>query len=423
MLITSGKQSPEIILQALAAQGESLTAATEKKPFDAWKVRSMLGLGGQSLQLVSAFLRPPTALTAGKGVTKHLDSSILVFAASNLAANAINLIYDHGQQVDDVHQLEYLKQRVNRELSPHLMAGEAAPNIHDRRQALRPDETQHRPLDNAKGFLKKHSVTVGELGLRYLGAIGLAFPARYWKDAFATKTFPRMDSSKLRVYTGLSSIFGKTVALSSKIPDPYNPAPETWMDTMREKVSFLAGGFIEITSFSALAYDCFFNSSGPKPQNQARGLFINGKHHRDWLGVVGASMFVMGYIARSWAPFGERKVNMDELCAHVSDTLAKTPSEKTPQLLANTTASLAEHLKDQPASSFAEIYTRLANDFTRYHSPKTVDSPLADKEKNHLKSKSQLALTPPQNRPTHRVLRGNVHADGMVAPIERAISS
>lgn len=355
MLITRGKASPDAILEEFKkSYGVKFEKVAQPKTFEAWRLRSLLGFGGQGLQLASSFLRP----------SGRIDTSVMVFAASNLAANTINLIYDHGTQVEDKHQLRYLKQQVNRELTPHLKAGESALSIDDKRTALRPPDHTHKPLDEAKGFLKRHSVAVGELGLRYLGAIGLAFPARWWKEAWMAKTLPRMDPSPLRVYTGLSSILGKTVAATSKIPDPYNPKPRRWFDDIREKYSFLTGGLIEVTSFSALAYDAFMNTGG---KNSHRGIKINGHIHRDWLGGIGATMFVLGYIVRSWAQYGERKVDMNELYAHASDTLAETSPEKIPQLLANTSASLAEHFKNRPNLSFASIYSDLASDLHRYH--------------------------------------------------------
>lgn len=354
LLITRNHASPFTILDALKEQGEQFEQASEPKHFDAWKVRSYLGFAGQSLQLASSFMRPKF----------KIDTSMFVFAASNLAANAINLVYHQGQEVDDVHQLRYLKQRVNRELAPHLKSGEQVISIDSNRLAQRPAEESHKPLDNAKTFLRHHSVAIGELGLRYFGAMGLAFPARYWKDAWTGHHTPQLDSSKFRRYAGLSSVLGKTVALTSHIPDPYNPKPPTLLDTLREKFSFISGGLIEITSFSALAYGCFFDT---KKNGYEHGVKFRGKLYPDFIGGIGASLFVMGYVVRTFAKFGERKVNMGELYAHASDMLAETPPEKVSQLLANTAASLTEHFEQEKPMKFAQIYTNLINDLGEYH--------------------------------------------------------
>lgn len=354
ILVMRGQPSPFMVLDVLRIHGEQLDPVSSKKGMDPWKVRSLLGFSGQSLQLISSFLRP----------TKRLDTSIFVFAATNLAANTINMIYDHGQLVDDPHQLHFLKQRINRELAPHLRAGEAPIAIEEKRAPLRESDEPRAPLDTAKVFLKRHSVAVGELGLRYLGAIGLAFPARWWKEIPKAGLWAKRDPSTYRVYSGLSSVLGKTVALSAQIPDPYNPKPETWIDHIRERWSFLAGGLIEVTSFSALAYSCFFKTSH---NNYNQGIEVFGRRYPDILGGVGATLFVLGYIVRSWAKFGERKVDMNELYAHASDTLAATPPEKLPELLANTSASLSEHFDHSDDLSFSIIYSNLLSDLTRYH--------------------------------------------------------
>lgn len=353
-LVFQCNASAEQVIQHIKTGNEQFEPYREPVTLNAWKVRSYLGFVGQSLQLASSFLRP----------RPMLDSSMFVFAASNLAANAINLIYHQGQEVEDTHQLRYLKQRINRELSPHLASGEQVVSVDSNRMALRPDTSSHKPMDTAKNFMRHHSVAIGELGLRYLGAIGLAFPARYWKTAWQTQSFPRRDPSELRVYAGLSSIFGKTVALTSRIPDPYNPKPATVTDTIREKFSFLAGGLIEITSFSALAYSCFFKT---KENNYQGGLKLRGKLYPDFIGGIGASLFVLAYIVRCWAKYGERKVNMPELYAHASDMLAETPPEKVPQLLANTAASLAEHFENGKPVPFGAIYTNIVNDLSKFH--------------------------------------------------------
>lgn len=365
MLVTRGAKSPSDIVALLEKDGERLTLHTPKKPFDAWKIRSILGFGGQTLQLISSFLRP----------SRQIDPSVFMFAVTNLAANTINLIY-RGQEVDDPHRLNYVKQELNTKLAPHLAEGQAPPSVHDHRSALRGEVRNDKALSGFQNFMQKHSVNVGELGLRYLGAIGLAYPAPHWKASFKAGEMPPRDPSNLRFYAGLSSVVGKTIALASKIPDPYDPKPKGWLNTLREKFTFLAGGLVEITSYSAFAYECFFNTTG---KNARRGIRLNGHLQRDWIGGIGASMFVLGYITRSWAKYGQRHVNMEELYAHASDTIAKLPAEKVPQLLADTAAAMTEHFKDTPNLDYATIYSNLAADLYRYHhiAPKAVSQPIA----------------------------------------------
>lgn len=353
------------VIRGFAEQGDELIPYTKKPVLDAWRIRSILGTVGQLLQLASSFLRPETALTKGKGIWKRVDKSIFVFAGTNLTANGMNLMYNHGEVVEDKYKLNNLKQYVNRTVSP-LLPGNVTPiDVADSRAQLRQEDKLHPFLENPKIFIERHSVKIGELGLRYLGALGLAFPAANWKTAFRNKTWPPRDASPLRVYTGLSSIAGKTVALTSKIPDPYNPEPRTWLDMVREKCTFLMGGLVEVTSFGTLAYDCFF---GAGKKGGSRAIACGGKQlSRDWLGGIGAALFTIGYIVRSWAPFGVRRVDMKELYAHASDSLAQVPADKLPQLLVNLSANLSEHFTGRQHVDFAEIYTNIAEDMHRYH--------------------------------------------------------
>ncbi len=379
VIIARGGYAPEIMHELLNERGEQLEPKEQKKKLDPWVVRSLLGFGGQSLQLASSFMR------------HRLDIPQMVFASSNLGANAINLVYK-AQERDDPYRLKFLKQKFNDKLLPYL-SGNAPIDINDNRDALR-EETPHKEYANpVNEFLKKNSVNVGELGLRYVGAAGLALPPKIWRGEMPASG----DWRGLRTYAGLSSMFGKTVALSSKIADPYNPKPRTFFDRFREKFSFLVGGWIEVTSFSALAYDSFFNT-GPgrdTTPNMARSLKIGNSYHRDWLGGIGAAMFVTGYIVRSWAKFGTRHVNMDELYAHVSDTLAMVPSDKLPQLLAMSAADIKAHFTDKPDLRFGTIYSRLVDDLQRQHnitlqSPSLLGHPLVIAEKETAPARADL---------------------------------
>lgn len=353
LLIAEGSNIQEPLTMWFESQGSSLELTKHEKPVDPWIIRSVLGFGGQTLQLASAFMQHKT------------NWGTFVFASTNLTANAINLFYG-AQDKDDPHQLKFLKEKYNRALTPHMQSGEIAPPTTDARKELR-DSSKKAGVND---FMKEHSVNVGELGLRYLGAFGLAFPVSNWKAATQAGSIfgwfdKAQDASKFRTFAGVASIGGKTVALGSQVPDPYNPEKKSWLDNIREKYTFLTGGLIETVAYSALAYDSFKDKSSTQIPGQASAGFKFG--NRDWLGGVGASMFVLGYIVRSWAKYGVRNVDMDELYAHVSDTLAKTDPEKLPQLLADTAADIMTHFKDNKELDYGSIYTALVNDLKRYH--------------------------------------------------------
>lgn len=399
MLVTSGGRNEGDLINQLSATG-ALVKKQEKKPFDAWKVRSLLGMGGQGLQLTSSMM-------------KHkVDTPLLVFAGSNMTANVINLMYK-AQEHDDPHQLRLLKTAINERLAPEMLEGTQPLPVEEHRLFLR-EQGKPKATDPVDAFMRKNSVNVGELGLRYIGAFGMAFPASDWPKAVRERRLPTTDkNTPLRTYAGLGSIAGKSIAVTSKIPDPYNPKPHTAWDAIREKYSFLAGGLVEAGAFSLLAYDALKNTAPKlwdgigkvKPENLAeikgaqydvsRSLKFRGSYYRDWLSGIGAAMFVTGYIVRSWAKFGERTVNMPELYAHASDSIAMLPAEKVPQALADTAAYLADHFKKQPSMSYQHIYEKLSNDLYRSHQVAAMP-PIAmpiNRDHSHASEKPQAQIS------------------------------
>lgn len=329
VLVTQGDKTQAELQAALAADGDRFMFKHHSKGLTelAWPLRSALGIGGQCLQLTSSLMR-------GKK-----DWKLFTFATTNLVANGINVLFG-AQQTEDIHRLRFLKSEVNDQLTPHLEPGQQLPDPTEHRLSLRREQT--RPLtryERSVAFLRHHSVTLGELGLRYIGALSLA-----------------TDKAPLRHYAGLGSITGKTTALLSKAPDPYDPNPHTAIDTFREQYSFRLGGLTEAASFLTLSYDAFAHNK----------IQFRGKEYRDYLSGIGAAMFTLGYIIRSWAKFGVKNPNMDELYAHVSDSLAKTPPQDLPKLMADTSAYIATELKDKELD-FGKVFTQLTTDLYRYH--------------------------------------------------------
>lgn len=375
VLVTRGPRSQEQLLNALEKGGEPLKVHEDKKGTEPWVVRSLLGFGGQSLQLISAFMRPPRGGVRGWA---NVDKPQFLFAATNLTANGINLVYK-GNDLPDPSRTMHVKQMINDTLVRELKPGEKTLDVRDDRMVLRdPDYHSRRALTGFHGFMQKHSVSVGELGLRYVGAFGMAYPLdKIGQNGKLLNPHP----ASLRHFTGMASMAGKTIALTAKVPDPYNPAAQTWFGKIRENISFKLGGWIETAAFSALAYDAFFNTgdvaankileAGGKETManavRSRGIQSATGVKRDWLGGLGASMFVAGYIVRHFAKYGSRHVNMQEIYAHAGDTLAKLPPDKVPQALADISGQLAEHFKDDKRVSYASIYSHLAGDLCRYH--------------------------------------------------------
>ncbi len=349
MLVATHSDTADAVLARFHAHGDALTRVTTASSLDPWVIRSLLGFGGQSLQLASSFMRP----------TGKVDPNIFVFAAANLTANAMNLIY-RAQTADDPHQLKFLREKINATLAPHVGSTTDLPSVDTPPVGLQRYQNKAKE-GGVNAFLRRYSVNIGELGLRYLGAFGLVYDLSWEK--LKKNPIPQLTASPLRRYAGLSSIAGKTVALASQIEDPYNPKPKSWIDGVREKFTFLIGGWIEVTSFAALAYDNFFNTNPNNPAQRNRGILWRGTVYRDWLGGIGASMFVTGYIVRSWAKYGVRQVNMDALYAHAGDALASVPPEKAPQLIADLAAQLTEHFSKHGTIDYGTIYSKIYNDY------------------------------------------------------------
>ena len=352
VFVTHGDKPRSEILKLMEARGDRLAQEKHKRQFDPWVARAVLGFGGQSLQLFSSTM----------GRDHRVDWSTALFSISNLAANTIALVYG-AQKSEDKHRLRFLKDKFNDDLGKQ--ADGAALPVKEKSHL----ELQEKPQDFSRslhGFLERHSVRVGELALRYLGAVSLIFPTygwgRGWKHYKQTGSLKGSmavikNRDRWAYHTGIVSVVGKTIALTSKEIDPYNPKPHTFLDTIREKVTFPLGGLIEAAAFGGYSYDRFANHR----------IYFQGKSYRDYLGGIGSAMFVAAYLIRAgWAKFSEKNVDMDALYAHVSDSLAVVPPEKLPQLMADTAASIKAHFKDKPME-FGTVFTRLMTDAYRYH--------------------------------------------------------
>ncbi|MDE3060295.1 MAG: hypothetical protein KGJ06_04730, partial [Pseudomonadota bacterium] len=114
-------------------------------------------------------------------------------------------------------------------------------------------------------------------------------------------------------------------------------------------------------------YDRFANRKITFPDKSFIPSSLRKQNYRDFLGGIGGAMFVAGFAIRFFAPYGTKELDMREAYAHATDTLAKTPPEKLPQLLADTAVTLKESLKDKENITFGEIYTHMKSDLYRYH--------------------------------------------------------
>ena len=139
---------------------------------------------------------------------------------------------------------------------------------------------------------------------------------------------------------------GMTMGLFSKIPDPYNPKPPTTLDWIREKAVFRVSSWVQVIGAGMLAH----------------GNYKKG----DVLGTLGGATLMGSLTTRSFAPFGGREVNRDELYAHIAEGLAKVQPEKLPDAVGETAHFLEGQFRDKHLS-FGSAYMQLSDAIKRYH--------------------------------------------------------
>ncbi len=362
VLVTRGSKTRDEFLQASSAQGASLAIDSMKKPFNPWAWRGITSIIGQSLQLLSGFKsfkngEKPGAKPSGD------SAAIIGFATANLIANGINIGFG-AQKTEDTYQLLALKKQYNEKFGQYLPEGHAVFDPNEKRADIRKEPEHKSAGQKTNEWIKRNSVSGGEIGLRVAGTLSLIVPPTNLKKAAnelrqtgsPAKAFEAArNTNNFTFNVGKWTLLGKIIAFCSKAPDPYNPKPHTWLDTIREKVTFRLSSIVEGGAAVLMAYDRYKNNS----------ILVKGKEQRDWFGVVGNVVFVIGYIVRLFAPFGVREVNTTELSAHITDSLAKMPAEKLPQLLAESAAFLTQSTKGK--MHFSDAYAELANDLYRYH--------------------------------------------------------
>lgn len=369
LIVTRSTKTRDEFLGAAKNHGEDFQIPVVKKKFNPWAWRGYTSILGQSLQLTSSFMT--------KSGTTADRVAIGGFAVSNLIANITNITVG-SQKKSDPHQLRMLKEEFNKKLAAYLPQGETLPGVEEKHAELR-HEPKKTGKEKAKDVVRQYSVSGGEIGLRIFGATSLAFPVTKLiargKSLITGSAQGRNDSLKnpnpVTYKAGLITLLGKFTSLCSKEPDPYNPKPPTFLDKIREKITFRASSIIEAIGAYMMMMDRFKNQK----------IEINGRPIRDYPGGIGNAVFIGGYAVRLFAPYGSLEVNMKELTAHLSDSLAKVPREKLPELVAQTAIDLKHHFKEK-APDLSKLYLDLAADLKNHHNielPATM-APAAPKE-------------------------------------------
>lgn len=355
----------------------------DEKKVTLWGLRGGLSMVGQVLQLSSAYFKKPRP-----DGTSGIDRPTATFAVSNIIANLSNMVFG-SQKESDPHRLAYIKSHINQSLGEEFAANNL-PAINEKRSEKRPQTPK-----TIFQMLQKYSVTIGEVGLRMFGSFAMAFPVANW--GAAAKEFGKGNISKgfRTAYNtkdaasgkvGIAYLVGKTIALFSKVPDPYNPNPKSTLDTIREKVLFKLSSIIEFGAAGYLSYDRYANKT--LDGNKLRKFGLNWKAvepksgeaqkdgPRDYFGASGGALFTVGLGIRYFAPFGERMVDMVELKAHLSDSLAKVPQEKLPHAMAKMVADIVDHFGEKSKITFGSLYAEVATDLLQQHKIKVPTVPM-----------------------------------------------
>ncbi len=356
LLVTRGTSKPDALLAAFAGHGDAFVPPVVEKKFNPWKWRGITSIVGQSLQLVSSFTSSkPGADRAG----------IASFAISNLIANVTNITFG-AQEKADPHQLRVIKKHINDEFGKHLPDGQDTISPDKDCSARRADGKEEAGLGKkAHALIQQYSVSGGEIGLRLFGAASLSYPVTKWGEGFRklksgsfreAHKAAKNDVNEVTYKVGLITLLGKFISLGSIEPDPYHPTPPTLLDKFRENVTFRLSSVVEGVGAAWMAHDRLTKQK----------FKFRGKEYRDYFGGVGNLVFIAGYVIRFFAPYGSREVDSKELHAHITDTLAKMPREKVPQLLAEIAVDLKEHFKEK-APDIAVIYSQLASELKQYY--------------------------------------------------------
>lgn len=372
LLLSRGDRSTEQLVMALREHGAVMQPIEKQQGFEPWKLRGNLSNAGQVLQLLSA--------QYAKG---GINGSVMGFAVTNLAANMTNVVFG-AETMPDEHRTNLVKQQCNQRLAKYLPDGAHLPSVEVNYRKPSLDE-QHEPLHSPLyNFLKRYSVTFGEIGLRYLGAMSLVVPINKWgsaaKELIAGKEIGEVyktykNGKDFIRYSGMAYLVGKTIALSSQVPDPFHPKAADVIDSFREDVAFKLSSAIEAGAALALAYEGLrldpdkpgtpklkFDKSTIIPAFMRNAKFTQ----RDWFGGIGGLLFTTGLCIRYFAPYGTREADMPSIYAHISEGLSKVPQDQLPQLVADTAAFLVEHFKDN-GLEYSRAYHDITHNLYRYH--------------------------------------------------------
>jgi hypothetical protein len=383
VVITRDNGSATDFLATLKSQGMVLNPQHYRKAIDPWVIRGHVSNAGQVLQLYSSLAK------------KQLKPDLLAFSALSLTANYVNITFG-SEKEKDPHRLFHVKQELHKLFSQNGTNSFPLPGLEDRSYAderldLNPPPALS-PTKMINNFVERNSVRFGEIGLRLVGVTGMVFPFdRFGKMASTLKTEGMgqalkvgLNPNRVRLYGGLTYFIGKSTSLFAKTPDPYNPAPKSGLDEIREKYLFKACSVVEASAASIVAAGAFTGDFGKSKVDSS-----------DYIGGAGAAILAAGLLGRVKAPFGEKTLDIEEVFAYAEGAIAKSSGSNMPWLISETAALLKNKI-GEPAT-FGDIYTRLMVDlYHRYNI--AIDIKLSNIKAFQLTASSEVGATEAESK-------------------------
>jgi len=412
ILVTRGNPSKEELFAKLAENDQSsfekhVPEKTGLLGFlkkNGWKVRGGSSLIGQGMTLVSAFRQ---ADPNEPGKTKPFEAPTGIFAAFNLAANFINILFGSSKQRDENGQKylsDLIAQEVNHYASQEGSEYKISPNDVYKTAYMTPKEEKEAEKDKgAMGWIRRNAVWFGEVGLRTIGSVAMVLSPGDWKFSnwgnaakalFSAGPKAAWDIIKTKdkwtFWAGTGMVTGKILALSAKIDDP-NEKPKGYLDELRRKVFWIASTVVEFFAQNVVAYDRFAHKK----------INLTGKPDgvtRDWL--AGAGNIILAeppYLTRAVLPYGRVELDVAESQARLVKALTHIPQERVSTVAARITARMVEHLGDK-APDFSVLYGQVADKLEKYHDIKLTPKP--EIVHHHSKTQTPEAAAPdPQVTP------------------------
>ncbi len=283
VLVTRGDKTQADIIKSLKEHDGNLKLPPEaKKGVNLWKARGILSMIGHPMQLISGAM--------AKG---GMDTATIGFASLNLMANLTNIAFG-AEKKTDPHHLHFIKEKVNTLLTPYVPEGTKLPDPNTLAPTRTEPEKPKTTWQKFHGFMKGHSVMLGEIGLRYIGGLSLIFSivklkkvdgktkqsVAHWAEGagklangeFKAAWNAVKNPDTFTRIAGTGWIMGKNIAFLSKVPDPYDPdkpkpgSTKDKINKFREKHTFKISTFTEALGASTMAYDRFFRRTITIPE-------------------------------------------------------------------------------------------------------------------------------------------------------------